>query len=142
LIDATLPSRLTRDSGSRPELVFVSSENPNVEWDGLDRRYAILTKRYVPGCPGVGPHAIRHIVATSIIIKTGDFLLAADTLHDKPATVEKHYAHLLASVGDRGRRNALGDTYAKVSARNQRGSAPNLSPEKGGFGRPEHIGKG
>lgn len=108
--------------GSRPELVFVSSENPNVEWEGLDRRYAILTKRYVPGCPGVGPHAIRHIVATSIIIKTGDFLLAADTLHDKPATVEKHYAHLLASVGDRGRRSALGDAYAKVSVRNPRGS--------------------
>lgn len=109
--------------GSRPELVFVSSENPNVEWKGLARRYAYLTRRYVPGCPGVGPHAIRHIVATSIIIKTGDFMLAADTLHDKPATVEKHYAHLLASVGDRGRRQVLGETYAKVSERHRRGSA-------------------
>jgi hypothetical protein len=106
--------------GSRPELVFVSSVNPNVEWEGLDRRYFILTKRYVPGCPGVGPHSIRHIVATSIIIKTGDFLLAADTLHDKPATVQKHYALLLASVGDRGRRQALGDTYDKVSERHRR----------------------
>jgi hypothetical protein len=52
----------------------------------------------------------------------GDFPLAADTLHDKPATVEKHYSRLLASVGDRGRRNALGDTYAKVSAPNPRGA--------------------
>ena len=109
--------------GSRPEFVFVSSVNPNIEWEGLDRRYFILTQRYVPGCPGVGPHAIRHIVATSIIIKTGDFLLAADTLHDKPATVEKHYSHLLASVGDRGRRQALGDTYDKVSERHRRGAS-------------------
>lgn len=85
----------------------MSSENPNVEWFSLGRRYAVLTKGYVPGCPGVGPHGIRHIVATSIIIETGDFLLAADTLHDKPATVEKHYAHVLASVGDRGRRQVM-----------------------------------
>ena len=104
--------------GSRPELIFVSSDQPNGLWGaGLNRRYAALTKRYVPGCPGVGPHAFRHLVCTSIILRTQDFTLAADTLHDMEATVRTKYTHLLASNGDRGRKSALGSTLAQMAPR-------------------------
>lgn len=101
--------------GSRPELVFVASENPSQPWRSLGRRFAALTKRFVPGCPGVGPHSIRHIVATSIIMAGGGVELAASTLHDRVETVRRHYALLLASHGDRGRKATLGDTLAQMA---------------------------
>jgi len=84
---------------SNTDLVFVSTDAPNRPWAaGLGRRVQLLTRRYVPGCPGAGPHAFRHIVATSIIMKNSrDYLLAADSLHDDPETMRKHYAILLAA---------------------------------------------
>jgi hypothetical protein len=101
--------------GSRPELVFVASENPNQPWKSLGRRFAALTKRFVPGCPGVGPHSIRHIVATAIIMAGGGVELAASTLHDRVETVRRHYALLLASHGDRGRKETLGSILAEMA---------------------------
>ena len=103
--------------GTRPELVFVSSVDPNRLWKGLNRRFEVLTRRYVPGCPGVGPHAMRHIVCTSIILGGGSFQLAADTLHDREATIRKHYSHLTASNNDRGRKEVLGRTLAQMAAK-------------------------
>ena len=62
---------------------------------GLARRFATLTKRYLSGCPGVGPHAMRHIVATSILkASPNDWHAAAWALHDREETVRAHYAHL------------------------------------------------
>jgi hypothetical protein len=90
--------------GSRPELVFVSTDNPNREFEGLDRVVHTWTKRYLEGCPGVGPHSFRHIVATHIIKTTlGNYFLAAQALHDHPMTVQKSYAHFLPSYADAGR---------------------------------------
>ncbi len=90
--------------GSRPELVFVSTDNPNREFEGLDRVVHTWTKRYLVGCPGVGPHSFRHIVATHIIKTTlGNFFLAAQALHDNPITVQESYAHFLPSYADAGR---------------------------------------
>jgi integrase len=51
-------------------------------------------------CPGVGPHTIRHLIATAIIKKTGEFNTAALVLHDREETVRKHYAHLLTEDGN------------------------------------------
>lgn len=63
--------------------------------DALGERFRVLTKRYLHGCPGVGPHAFRHIVATAILkASPNDWHAAAWALHDREETVRKHYAHL------------------------------------------------
>jgi hypothetical protein len=71
---------------------------------GLERADEPLTRRNLR-CPGVGPHAIRHIVAFSIIEKTGNFRLAAAILHDSPAAMKKHYSRLLAKWDSRNTNN-------------------------------------
>lgn len=107
---------------ARPELVFVSARNSSTIWNGLNARVAYLTERYVPGCEngGVRPHAFRHVVCSSIVIRTQNFILAADTLHDLPETVSRHYSHLLASVGNRGRAEILGSVYSKYTVTTER----------------------
>lgn len=60
------------------------------------------TRQFIPGCPGFGPHAVRHIVATDYIKNNPNgFQVAADVLHDKLQTVLNHYAHLKAADGHR-----------------------------------------
>ena len=60
------------------------------------------TRQFIPGCPGFGPHAVRHIVATDYIKNNPNgFQIAADVLHDKLQTVLTHYAHLKAADGHR-----------------------------------------
>lgn len=57
---------------------------------------------FLKDCPGFGPHAIRHIVATDYIRNNpGSYIVAADILHDKLETVIKAYAHLKAADGHR-----------------------------------------
>lgn len=74
---------------------FVSSEKPDKPMHSLGKRFETLARRYISGCPGTGPHAIRHIVATSILKqRPNDWAAAAWALHDKEETVRKHYAHL------------------------------------------------
>jgi integrase len=87
----------------RPRLIkaatdrlFLSEESggPFCE-GGLRKRFEFLTRRYLYGCPGVGPHAMRHIVATAILkASPNDWAAAAWALHDREETVRKHYAHL------------------------------------------------
>ncbi len=84
------------DAGDSP-YVFVSSRRGDgpLPMRGLRRRFEILTRRYLSGCAGVGPHAIRHIVATSILKqRPNDWAAAAWALHDLEETVRTHYAHL------------------------------------------------
>ena len=106
--------------GSRPELVFVSGRNPNKLWgEGLNKRFASITKRYVPGCPGVGPQSLRHLVCSSIIMRGGgsdeSVRLAALTLHDHEETIRRHYEHLLSSFTDRARKESLGSSLAQMA---------------------------
>src|SRR5690606_29694344 len=79
--------------------VFVSHKCPGSVWKGLNRRFETLTRRYLHGCPGVGPHSFRHIVATAVIKRTGSFTAAALILHDREETVRAHYAHLVGTDG-------------------------------------------
>jgi hypothetical protein len=80
---------------SSNDYVFVSAKSPKCAWKNLARHFEALTRRYFHGCPGVGPHSMRHIVATSILKqKPNDWSTAAWALHDEVATVEKNYAHL------------------------------------------------
>lgn len=76
--------------------VFISEQTGGpFSQHGLARRFATLTKKYLHKCPGVGPHAVRHIVATSILkAAPNDWAAAAWALHDREETVKKHYAHL------------------------------------------------
>jgi integrase/transcriptional regulator with XRE-family HTH domain len=59
-----------------------------------------LFMTYVPEAPAMGPHAIRHLVATHYIKNNpSGFQIAADVLHDRLDTVLKAYAHLRAKDG-------------------------------------------
>ena len=92
------------------ELVFVPSHKGGpkgairadrkhgTEW--LTRTISKRGKQFLRGCPGFGPHALRHIVATDYIKNNpGDYLTAAQILHDKLETVMREYAHLKAEDG-------------------------------------------
>lgn len=84
-------------------------------WDAIDERFRWITRSYVPGCPGVGPHAMRYIVGTSIIMHTkGDYIQAAKVLHDLPQTVHRHYAKLLQEYANRSREEVLGPVLATI----------------------------
>jgi len=94
--------------------VFVSTETPDGEMLSLNRRFETLSGRYFWGCRRVGPHSMRHIVATAIIKATGNFLAAALVLHDREATVRKHYGHLQNGDGARWLDQALGNTFRRM----------------------------
>lgn len=101
---------------ARPELVFVSEENPAREWKGLNKRFSLITKSLIPGSGGFGPHSGRHIYATHVIKQTkGDYLAAAEALHDEPETVKQHYWHLINSYADSARRAAVRGSMAILS---------------------------
>src|SRR5690606_11421548 len=91
--------------------VFVSRRQPRGEWKGLNRRYERLTKRYVHGCPGGGPHSIRHIVATTILKQTGSVIAAAVVLHDREETVREHYARFISEDGAQYLAKAAGEVF-------------------------------
>jgi integrase len=84
-------------AGKGNPYVFVSSASPDIPMYGLRRRFETLSRRYFDNCPGVGPHVMRHIVATSILkANPNDWETAARVLHDRVDTVRAHYAHLVS----------------------------------------------
>jgi hypothetical protein len=84
-------------AGKNNPYVFVSSKSPDIPMYGLRRRFETLSRRYFDNCDGVGPHVIRHIVATSILkANPNDWETAARVLHDHVDTVRAHYAHLVS----------------------------------------------
>lgn len=63
--------------------------------DNLSALVFRLTRSYIPGCMGFGPHSFRHIVATDWLKKhPNDFLTVAELLGDTVETVIREYAHL------------------------------------------------
>ena len=84
--------------GKRPGTKRISCINltPMV----ISQRVFDITKRYIPGCPGFGAHAFRHIVATDYIKNNPNgFQVAASILHDRLETVMKEYAHIKVADG-------------------------------------------
>lgn len=91
------------------------SEVKTVPWIDLSKRVSELTARYLYKCPGIGCHAFRHIVATSILkAPGGDFKTAALVLYDKAVTVEKHYAFLTANQGGERMSELLKSSFSRM----------------------------
>ena len=79
--------------------LFVSAAKPKPgeiqrTWVSLDTHFADLTARYVTMGPSFAPHAMRHIVGTSIIKETGSYVKAAQVLHHRVETTIEHYGWL------------------------------------------------
>jgi len=86
-----------------------------VPWADLSKRVSYLTAKYLYRCAGIGAHAFRHIVATSILKASGgDFRTAALVLHDRVATVEKHYAFLTANDGASKMSDLLQSSFSRM----------------------------
>lgn len=98
---------------NRPELVFVSEKNPAREWKGLNKRFREITRTLLRGSGGIGPHSVRNMYATQVIKQTkGDYIAAAEALHDEPETVKENYWHLINSYADSARRAAVRGSMA------------------------------
>lgn len=64
-------------------------------WTEMGKHVFKLTKRYIRGCNGISPHAFRHLVATTFLMKNPNcFLQVAELLNDQLSTVIAAYAHL------------------------------------------------
>ena len=74
-----------------------------------------LTRRYLWKSDGIGPHAFRHIVATSILkADGGDIKTAAMVLNDKETTVEKHYSGLRSADGNERMAVLLDKSFSRM----------------------------
>lgn len=81
---------LVATSGSL--LLFPSSRNPTKPHRGLSNLIISRTRAYVPGCPGIGPHAFRHVVATEYLRRhRGEYATVARLLLVDLDTVLKTY---------------------------------------------------
>ena len=66
----------------------------------LEQAFRDATRRFLNGCKGFGPHAVRHLVATDYIKnREGGWQTAADVLHDTVEVVRRAYAFLRAEDG-------------------------------------------
>lgn len=66
----------------------------------MSKRLSVLTRKYLWKSAGIGSHAFRHVVATSILkAEGGDIKTAALVLNDAEATVEKHYSGMRSGDG-------------------------------------------
>ena len=84
--------RLLRSNPSAP---WVLPSRRGTPWENLSKQVERLTKRLMPETPGIGPHALRHLVPTDYLRKhPNDFPTVAQLLHDRLETVIAVYAHL------------------------------------------------
>jgi hypothetical protein len=84
--------------GTHPPELYKSTKPRRIDQKGFLRILHRLTSRHL----GLlfGPHAIRHIIATTILKQRPmDWRTAADALHDTEETVRQRYAHLSIAKG-------------------------------------------
>lgn len=94
---------------------FASSRDNTGPMKGLRRAFASLMRKYVAQCPSAGPHAMRHIVATSILKKRpNDWMAAAWALHDEVETVLKHYGHLKSDDAHQWYAEVMAGPFARM----------------------------
>ena len=96
-------------AASRSKRLYMRSQK-------LSEQFSEIVQQYVVECPeGTGEHAVRHVVATHIIVTTGDYVLAAHLLHDDEKTVRDSYEHLLKQYFDRKRESTMTPILAGLS---------------------------
>jgi len=98
-------------AGRDSDDLFVSSQGNDFTNLMIGQTYQRITRLYfvynevagtgVKGATVHGPHAVRHVVATHLVVTTGDLYVAAWALQDALSTTDKHYARFLP--GDRFR---------------------------------------
>lgn len=104
LIEDYLASYRPRIERVKSDYFFISSNEvrQGKPWPNINRTVFRLTRRYIPGSPGFGPHAFRHIVATDWLKShPEDYPTVAAMLHDKLETVLRHYGCLQPEDGHR-----------------------------------------
>lgn len=123
LIDAKETDRLLLAGavGPRKRKSFLDKhgleDNKGWSTNGILHRLKVLSSTYVPDCPGFGPHAFRHIIATDHLRRhPGDYLTVAKTLHDKLETVLKNYGHLGVADGLRVLSSGIQQASSELAA--------------------------
>ncbi len=91
--------------GGESDALFISRFGSALDCASLSNAYRDLTSRFFvadeernTGVARVmrhGLHAIRHVIATSLLKMTGDIYQAAHAIQDTTRTVERHYARFL-----------------------------------------------
>ena len=95
-----LMRKYTSDRVFLPTRVSNPQKPGTIRPDTLSMKIRVITSIFIPGCPGFGAHAFRHIVATDYIRNNPQgFQVAANILHDKLGTVMREYAHLKVADG-------------------------------------------
>lgn len=92
-------------AGKELDALFITREGNAYTAAQLSNTYRLLTGRFFvrnedaeTGIEGVLPHglhAVRHIIATSLLRTTGDIYVAAWAIQDTARTVEQHYVEFL-----------------------------------------------
>lgn len=92
-------------AGKRSDALFVTKNGNAYTAVKLGNTYRNMTgvffawnekaKTGIKGVKRHGLHAVRHIVASSLLRTTGDIYLAAWAIQDTAKTVERHYGHFL-----------------------------------------------
>lgn len=103
---------------SPTDLVFLTQlcrRKEHYPWIDLGSTVSTLTAKYLSRCFGVGPHAFRHMVATSILkADGGDIKTAALVLNDRMHTVEKHYAGIRSGDGAKRMAELLDSSFSRM----------------------------
>lgn len=126
--DAPLPKRLNDRITDylleyRPVLI---KNNPESPWlfpsgksgDKLGNIAQIIkriAKRYIPEVSRLGPHALRHIVASDFLSRNpGQYTVVAELLHDNLETVLRNYSHLKQEKSFKAHEEHLERVFAEM----------------------------
>jgi len=105
---------LTKSLGPKSETTG-DTDRSHRPYTDIGRIIFDRTRRYLWKSDGIGPHAFRHIVATSILkADGGDIKTAAMVLNDKETTVEKHYSGLRSADGSERMAVLLDKSFARM----------------------------
>jgi integrase len=75
--------RSTLLRGKESRYLFVGDKKGGI-WNGVGATVRKVSRKYIPGCPGFGPHSFRHLVATDGLRRyPGDYLTVAELLGDR-----------------------------------------------------------
>lgn len=86
------------DLWSDTDYIFTGEHGGMMNPDVITKYFARMSERHQkidPSFPHINPHAFRHTVVSLLLHSGMDFVSVADYVGDDPATIAKHYAHLV-----------------------------------------------